>query len=70
MIAVCGIITVIAWEIVLILVSEIKYEGEKILFSSTVVFTKYVSCSLRCSIKTDGKWLPISNIVEQQIYAH
>lgn len=63
MIADCGITTMMSWAILLVLVSEIKSEGEKKFFRNTVVFTKYVSCSLRYSIKTEGKWFPVSNII-------
>lgn len=63
MIADCGITTVMSWAILLVLVSEIKYEGMKKFLRNTVVFAKYVSCSLRCSIKTEGKCFPIANII-------
>lgn len=58
MIANCGIITVMSWAILLVLVSEIKCEGEKKFFRNTVVFTKYVCCSLRCSLKQKANGFP------------
>ena len=40
-------------------------EWQKKLFSyKNGIFTKYIICSLRCSIKTEGKWFLISDIVD------